>query len=131
GTKSEVYLTVSATTKISDIREVLQQFEPFRYKAIVLTKLDETMKVGNVVSVLAEKQKPIVYITDGQIVPQDIQKATATRLLTSLDGFTIRRGELEKRFGVAKTKRKVLASGEEESGITPLEQRRLTEGDIL
>jgi len=88
------------------------------------------MKIGNVVSVLAEKQKPIVYITDGQIVPQDIQRATSTRLLMSLDGFTIRREELEKRFGVTRTKRKVFAAGEEENGITPFEQRRLTEGDI-
>jgi flagellar biosynthesis protein FlhF len=126
GTKSEVYLTLSATTKISDIREILQQFEPFRYKAIVLTKLDETMKIGNVVSVLAERQKPIVYITDGQVVPQDIQAAQVVRLLMNLDGFSIRRGDIERRFGGMRMKTPV-----EVGGLSALEQRGLTGRDIL
>ncbi|MBN2051535.1 MAG: flagellar biosynthesis protein FlhF [Spirochaetales bacterium] len=89
GTTSEVYLTVSATTKASDIKEIMQQFEPFKYVSTILTKLDETYKIGSALSALSEEAKSVAYITDGQGVPQDIEKASVTRLLKHLSGFTV------------------------------------------
>ena len=44
------YLALSATTKASDVDEVLRHYEPFGYRAVVLTKLDETLRIGAVVS---------------------------------------------------------------------------------
>ena len=93
------HLAISATTKTSDIVEILHQFEPFKYTSVVLTKLDETMRVGNIISVLSEKNKPISYITDGQGVPQDISKATAYRLLKQLTGLTYNHEKMEQKFG--------------------------------
>jgi flagellar biosynthesis protein FlhF len=98
GTQTEVYLTMSVCTKVSDIQEIMQQFEPFNYNAVVLTKLDETMRVGNIISVLNEKGKPLAYYTDGQVVPQDIEKASVMRLLMTLEGIHINRARLQKRF---------------------------------
>lgn len=89
GSAAQVYLAVSATTKTADLTEIFQQFQPFKYEALVLTKLDETMHIGSLVSALAERNKPIAYITDGQVVPQDIAKATVTDLLMHLDGFRV------------------------------------------
>jgi flagellar biosynthesis protein FlhF len=89
GSAAQVYLAVSATTKTADLTEIFQQFEPFKYEALVLTKLDETMHIGSLVSALAERNKPIAYVTDGQVVPQDIAKATVTSLLMHLDGFRV------------------------------------------
>jgi len=99
GTRSEIHLAVSATTKASDVEEILKTFEPFKYKAVILTKLDETLRIGNILSVLAASRKPISYIADGQSVPQDIEQASVLRLLMNLDGFHINRERLEKRFG--------------------------------
>jgi flagellar biosynthesis protein FlhF len=45
--------------------------------------LDETTRVGNIIGVLAEKQKPVSYITNGQKVPADIKKASVFDFLTS------------------------------------------------
>ncbi len=87
GTNSEVYLAMSATTKISDVREILRQFEPFNYKSIILTKLDETMRIGNIISVLSEKNKSLTYLTDGQVVPQDIEEVTSKRLMRTVEGL--------------------------------------------
>jgi len=87
GRPSEVHLAVSATTKTKDLREIFQQFEPFGYQSVVLTKLDETSVVGNLLSLLWEKQKPVSFLTDGQAVPQDIQRASPERLLKPLLGF--------------------------------------------
>ncbi len=87
GSNSEVYLAMSATTKISDVKEILRQFESFDYKSIILTKLDETMRIGNIISVFSESNKSITYLTDGQVVPQNIEKATVRRLMRTVEGL--------------------------------------------
>lgn len=92
---TEYYLSLSATTKTSDIKEILQQFQIFDYQGIILTKLDETHRIGNIISVLSKHDKPLVYITDGQGVPMDIHRATRMRLLINLEGFTVDRNWLE------------------------------------
>ncbi len=98
GEQAEIYLALSATTKTADLREILQQFEPFKYRAIVLTKLDETMRVGNVVSVLAERQKQLLHFATGQVVPQDIERASVPVLLRHLEGFNVNHEYLDKKF---------------------------------
>jgi len=98
GNGADVHLAVSATTKSSDMREALQQFEPFNYRSVVVTKLDETVRIGNVVSALAEKGKSVSYITDGQRVPQDISRASVVRFLLNLEGFRIDRRRVDERF---------------------------------
>jgi flagellar biosynthesis protein FlhF len=99
GPGAEVHLALSATTKASDMVQIMRQFEPFDYKAVVITKLDETNRIGNAVSALAERGKAISYLTTGQSVPQDIERARATRLLMNLEGFRPDRARLESRYG--------------------------------
>ncbi|MAG13897.1 MAG: flagellar biosynthesis protein FlhF [Spirochaetales bacterium] len=98
GSEAEIYLAVSATTKTADLLEVFQQFEPFKYSSLVLTKLDETMHIGNIISALAEKNRPIAFITDGQVVPQDIEKASVTSMLMHLDGFRVDQERISRVF---------------------------------
>jgi len=87
GTTSEVHLAISAITKVSDIFEIMQQFESFKYNSIVVTKLDETCHAGNIISALYETRKPVSYITTGQNVPYDIKYATEELLLEHLGEF--------------------------------------------
>jgi flagellar biosynthesis protein FlhF len=98
-TSRRTYLALSATTKASDIEEVLRQYEPFAYRAVVLTKLDETLRIGAVVSSLARHAKPVAWLCDGQGVPQDIAEATVPRLLMNMEGFRIDRTAVEARRG--------------------------------
>ncbi|HSV56669.1 MAG TPA: flagellar biosynthesis protein FlhF, partial [Magnetospirillaceae bacterium] len=58
GPRAEVHLAVAATTKTTDMEETLRQFEPFNYQAVLVTKLDETNRLGNVISVLSRGRKP-------------------------------------------------------------------------
>jgi flagellar biosynthesis protein FlhF len=98
GTQAEVHLAVCASTKSSDIHEIIQQFEPFNYRSVIVTKLDETIRVGNLISAFKEKGKSISFITDGQSVPADIHKASIVKLLINLEGFKINRRTIEDRF---------------------------------
>ena len=99
GPRAEVHLAISATTKASDMVQTMRQFEPFDYKAVVITKLDETNRIGNAISALAERGKPISFVTNGQSVPQNIERARVTRLLMNLEGFRVDRPRLEARYG--------------------------------
>jgi len=98
GKSAEYHLVVSAGTKTSDIEEIMRQFEPFNYRSVIVTKMDETDHFGNIISALAEKRKSISYITDGQKMPGDIKKASVVRFLINLDGFKVNRGKIEERF---------------------------------
>lgn len=99
GSRAEVHLAMAATTKATDMEEILRQFEPFDYSAVVVTKLDETNRLGNVISVLSQRRKPVSYLTDGQKVPQDIQPASIPRFLLGLEGFRLDRDRIEAKFG--------------------------------
>ncbi|HET6452112.1 MAG TPA: flagellar biosynthesis protein FlhF [Spirochaetia bacterium] len=101
GTQATVYLALSATTKASDTEEILQQYTPFGFRAVILTKLDETMRIGNVLSCLSRHGTPIAYLCDGQGVPQDLEEAGVVRLLINMEGFRIDREALEARFARA------------------------------
>ncbi|HET6485405.1 MAG TPA: flagellar biosynthesis protein FlhF [Spirochaetia bacterium] len=98
GGRAAVYLALAATTKGSDTEEILRQFEPFGYRSVILTKLDETMRIGNIVSCLTRHRKSIAYLCDGQGVPQDLEEASVVRLLMNMDGFRIDRDTMERRF---------------------------------
>ena len=103
GTISDVHLAMSATTKASDMREIMQQYETFGYRSVIITKYDETARVGNIISVLGEKQKPLAYITTGQRVPQDFEQASVVRFLINLEGFRVNRSRIEELFPVYET----------------------------
>jgi flagellar biosynthesis protein FlhF len=98
GSSAEVYLAIAASTKYSDIREILRQFAPFNYRSVVITKLDETIRVGNVISALFTDGKEVSYITDGQPVDKHIHRASVVRFLINLEGFRINREEIEAMF---------------------------------
>lgn len=104
GRNSSVHLAVSSTTKASDLETIMQQFEPFAYRSVVATKLDETSCVGPLISTLHAKNKPLSYITDGQQVPVDIHRADVVSVLLRLDGFRIQRERLENRFATQNTR---------------------------
>jgi flagellar biosynthesis protein FlhF len=98
GSGAETHLVVAAATKTADLQSIFRQFEPFAYRSVIVTKMDETAGIGNLISALAEKGKPVSYITNGQTVPTDIQRATVADLLLNLDGFQMNRQKIEERF---------------------------------
>ncbi|MDR2052281.1 MAG: flagellar biosynthesis protein FlhF [Treponema sp.] len=98
GTGAEFHLTLSATTKSNDIIDILKQYEPFGYRSVIVTKMDETIRLGNVISALSDRGKCVSYITEGQQVPKDIQKAETMRFLINMEGFTVDRTKFESIF---------------------------------
>lgn len=94
-----IYLSVSASTKSSDLHNIFRNYEPFDYESVIVTKCDETKQFGNIISVLWERHKSISYITDGQRVPRNIRRADVIDILKNLNGFDIDRVNIENKFG--------------------------------
>jgi flagellar biosynthesis protein FlhF len=68
----ERHLVLSATTKPSDMRKIMDQFEICCPDHLLFTKLDETSTPGPILNELVRTQKSFSYYTDGQRVPDDL-----------------------------------------------------------
>ncbi len=93
--QAQVIICVSATTKISDAREIIRQYDIFNIASVIFTKIDETKNIGAVISLLIESQKPLSHITVGQKVPSDILEGGKIKLLERLHGFSLQREEIQ------------------------------------
>lgn len=98
GYSTVVYLAMMASTKASDMREIMKQYELFNYEDVIITKLDETGCVGNLISIVSEKGKKFAWYTTGQRVPADIEGASVSKLTGMLHGFTTKRNDNEQMF---------------------------------
>jgi len=98
GEGMEIHLVLSATTKTSDLRVIMEQFRLFNYQSIIITKLDETNHIGNLLSALISTTAPISYLTDGQSVPVDIAIASPIRLLSKLKDIAFEKSVFANRY---------------------------------
>ncbi|MCM1321104.1 MAG: hypothetical protein NC041_05070 [Bacteroides sp.] len=98
----EFYLAVSASTKFSDMCDIIQQYEIFGYRSVIITKFDETDHVGTIISALWEKGKSVSWLATGQSVPRCLEASSVVRFLTQLRGFNINRDRIEEKFLVKK-----------------------------
>ena len=99
GMNPDIYLALTAGTKARDLQNIMQNYEPFGYKSVIVTKCDESEQFGNVISVMYEKHKAISYITHGQVASRDITKANVVDFLIRLENFKVDRIHIEDKFG--------------------------------
>ena len=78
--RMEKHLVVSATTKEQDAAQIMERFSACKPDRIIFTKTDETRTVGMVLNLLAQRELPLSFLSNGQSVPDDIIPATAERL---------------------------------------------------
>ena len=85
--RTDYILTVSASMKEEDIMDQFSSYSQFSPSSLAVTKLDETETIGNVLSFSYKVSVPMLYFTDGQKVPDDIEKASGAVLLEHMKGF--------------------------------------------
>ena len=83
-------LCVSANTKRSDLNEVFKAYDILHIDSIIVTKVDETSYIGNVISIADKYNKPISYFTNGQEVPNDIAVADPEIMVNMILESTMR-----------------------------------------
>ncbi len=72
---AEIHLVISATTRWQDIRRIAGSFSKLQYNRLLVTKLDETTSYGAVLNGAYHTNRPLVYLTDGQSVPDCLKLA--------------------------------------------------------
>ena len=78
----ETSLVLPASTQAGAIDEVVQRFELAKPSSCVITKVDEAVSLGGVLSALVRHKLPAAYISDGQRVPEDLSPARSHVLVS-------------------------------------------------
>lgn len=75
------YLVLPATGQRRVLQDAYEQFSRIELSGAVFTKLDESLCIGDALSVCMQNQLPISYVTNGQRVPEDLAVANAQQLV--------------------------------------------------
>jgi flagellar biosynthesis protein FlhF len=71
----ETLLVLSSTSSTKYLYEAAEKFKVLDYSSLVFTKLDEASSFGNLFNVSINYDTPIQFLTNGQIIPDDILSA--------------------------------------------------------
>lgn len=81
----QLSLVLSATTKTEDLYNCIEKFSKFDVNSLIITKMDETNTFGSVINIAYKyPNKKIVYFTNGQEVPGDIEGAKSEKIIKSI-----------------------------------------------
>ena len=75
-------LVLPCTSQRQVLKTVVDVYAQVQLDGCVLSKLDESASLGEAVSVVIEERLPVVYIADGQRIPDDIQPARAHNIIS-------------------------------------------------
>ncbi len=66
------YLVLPATAQRKVLQETIEHFRRIPLSGCIMTKLDESLSLGEFISVVVQNALPVAYIANGQRVPEDI-----------------------------------------------------------
>lgn len=101
--KIKPYLVLSAVGQYQVMCAQYHHYRLLALEGVILTKLDEAVSLGELVSFLAASKLPAAYLTDGQRVPADLHRvdkkvliARTADLLNSSERWVNIHGEIER-----------------------------------
>ena len=77
----KAYLVLSATTQRLGLEQAVRAFCGEKLDGSIITKTDEAIGLGGVLSVLIQNEIPVAYVSNGQRVPEDIEPANSHALV--------------------------------------------------
>lgn len=72
---AETYLVLSSTGTTKNMLDVSEKFKLFDYDSVIFTKIDEAAAFGNILNVVSNFDVPISFLSNGQVIPDDIISA--------------------------------------------------------
>lgn len=78
------HLLLSVPTTESEMNKTATNFGPIKFQSYIFTKTDEAERCGSIINQIMKLDLPISYITTGQSVPEDIEKARKEKILKLL-----------------------------------------------
>ena len=80
----DTHLVLTASMRQADLQRTVDLFQAFRPAKLLFTRLDETDSTGTMFCESARTGKPLSCFSTGQLIPEDIEPATKTRISTFL-----------------------------------------------
>lgn len=81
-------LVMAGNSQLQTLKASAHAYKSRRLTGCVLTKIDETLSLGEAISVLIQQAIPLLYTTDGQEIPKDIAVASAHNLVAKAISLT-------------------------------------------
>jgi len=82
-------LTINASAKVGDLLSQYEEFGSHALDSVIVTKLDETSTIGNILTFLDKSKLALLYVADGQEIPEDFSQAEASVLVPRLKLFSL------------------------------------------
>jgi len=86
------YLTVPATSKDADLRQIQAGYGVFKINGLVITKMDETRSLGSAYNFAWHSQLPLAYFSSGTRLLEDLHYAEAKAFIQEILGQHIGAG---------------------------------------
>jgi flagellar biosynthesis protein FlhF len=80
----DTHLVLPASMKQEDLARQVEQFRLFRPRKLIFSRMDETSRYGNLVSLAAATGLAVSFLANGQRIPDDLEAATKERLVELL-----------------------------------------------
>jgi flagellar biosynthesis protein FlhF len=90
-------LVVATNAQQAVLEETLRAFGQLPLEGIVLTKLDEAVSLGPILTALSRGDLPLMFVSEGQRVPEDLNSANVERLINLAVALSMRHGEVDDR----------------------------------
>ena len=78
----QCYLTLPADVEAYVQSEIIDAYSRFDLQGVVISRIDEAMRLGGLLSNLIEHRLPAVWCANGPKVPQNLSPADATKLVS-------------------------------------------------
>lgn len=76
------FLVLPCTAQQQVLQAAYEYFKPVGLNGAVLSKVDESISLGEAISTVVEQRLPVAYLADGQKIPDNIEVAKAKALVS-------------------------------------------------
>ncbi len=83
----EVMLVINADMRGLEIDTTLAGFRRVQPRGLIFTKLDQAVGLGAIYEAAACSELPVIYLTNGRRIPEDIEDATPELISSLILGF--------------------------------------------
>ncbi|WP_413284873.1 flagellar biosynthesis protein FlhF [Vibrio sp. MA40-2] len=97
------YLVLPATAQRRVLQETIDHFKRIPLSGCILTKIDESLSLGEFISVIVQNSLPVAYVANGQRVPEDIVIAQPKYLVAKANELLEKSTENEPHYWTSDT----------------------------
>jgi flagellar biosynthesis protein FlhF len=80
----DTHLVLTASTRQTDLRRIIDMFAAFRPSKLLFSRLDETDSTAAIFCEAARTGLPLSFLCNGQVIPDDLEPATKARITAGL-----------------------------------------------